>query len=342
METKRTVYLDTFIDLLLRNQGKVMGYCYKHLRDWALAEDATQEVFLRAWRSWPTVRNKEHANTWLWRITARVVIDYSNSQYKFIHNNDLNNKDLSDHDDTERVEIRLILSELPPDFEEVIALFYIDGYSYEEIAAILSLPVSTVRGRLYQARKYLKKLMVPKESSGEKVIYEILAHLWQLTDDTDAKVDNWQLKNNKLVFSRGSGSFGNALSKKKDWTDYIVEAKFQIQTVGTKASALRIFWRNEQLWHGYGLSLCVDRSFIHRFAGDWRKAYFLGESEKTFELYKVHQIKIVTARNQFEVYLDGCKILDVQDPDNIYQAGGIGIRTDDLSVAIENVKVTLL
>lgn len=245
-------------------------------------------------------------------------------------------------DDTERLEIRLILSELPADLEEVIVLFYIDGYSYEEIAALLSLPISTVRGRLYQARKYLRKLIAPKESFGEKVIYELLAHLWQLTDDTDAKVDNWQLNKNKLVFSRGSGSFGNALSKKKDWTDYIVDAKFQIQAVGSKASALRIFWRSEQLWQGYGLSLCVDRSFIHRFEGDWRKAYFLGESEKTFELYKVHQIKIVTARNQFKVHLDGDKILNVKDPDNTFQAGGIGIRTDDLSVAIENVKVTLI
>ncbi len=341
MGIRGAIDLETFIDLLLNNQGKVMGYCYNRLGDWALAEDAAQEVFLRAWRYWGSVQDKEHANTWLWRIASRVVLDMASTRHRTIPNIEELEADVIAVDE-DRLAIRFMLEELPAHLKQVIVLFYIDGYSYEEIAAILHIPVSTVRGRLYEARKNLKQTLSRQRGSEEKVIYELLAHLWQLTDDTDAKLENWQLNQKRMLFSRGTGSFGNALSIKKDWSDYDFTAEFQVQSVGTNASALRFFWRNEKIWQGYGLSLCVDRSFIHRFEGDWRRTFFLGEARETFELQKKHKINMRIVGNRFRVYFDGNLILDVKDPEQIYKKGGVGIRTDDLSVVIENVKVTLL
>ena len=145
MGIRGAIDLETFIDLLLNNQGKVMGYCYNRLGDWALAEDAAQEVFLRAWRYWGSVQDKEHANTWLWRIASRVVLDMASTRHRTIPNIEELEADVIAVDE-DRLAIRFMLEELPAHLKQVIVLFYIDGYSYEEIAAILHIPVSTVRG----------------------------------------------------------------------------------------------------------------------------------------------------------------------------------------------------
>ena len=56
------------------------------------------------------------------------------------------------------VELMDSLARLPREHQEVVSLFYLLGYDYEEVSKMAGIPTSTVRSRLYEARKKLKMM----------------------------------------------------------------------------------------------------------------------------------------------------------------------------------------
>ena len=63
----------------------------------------------------------------------------------------------------ERIElVHAALGQLGMDYRQILVLREIDGYSYEEIAEILELPVGTVRSRLFRARMHMRDLLAPR------------------------------------------------------------------------------------------------------------------------------------------------------------------------------------
>jgi RNA polymerase sigma factor (sigma-70 family) len=148
--------LEAIGQLVERFQGEIYGLCFRLLRHRHDAEDVTQEVFLRIFRSlrrWDGLRPLKpwimgiaanRCRTWLSQRQRRPeVVDYL--------------QDVApgrpEDDSAELVrEIQAALEELRPDYRIVFVLFHEQGQPYEEIAAALERPVGTIKTWLHRAR----------------------------------------------------------------------------------------------------------------------------------------------------------------------------------------------
>ncbi len=136
------------------------------------ADDLVQETYLKAFRFFDKFENGTNCKAWLFRILKNSFInDYRKTtkepnkvDYDDIQNFYENIK--ADEVETQHYEedafsnllddeISKAISELPEDFRTVVILSDIEGFTYEEIADFVDIPVGTVRSRLHRARKML-------------------------------------------------------------------------------------------------------------------------------------------------------------------------------------------
>ncbi|MCK4371707.1 MAG: sigma-70 family RNA polymerase sigma factor, partial [candidate division Zixibacteria bacterium] len=143
-------------------------------RDKETANDLVQETFMKAFASLASYRSEYRFSTWLYKIAANSSIDHLRK--KRIKALSLDRK-LETKDGTVEIEIpdysyhpgivlerkeqRLSIEEaiqsLPGKYREVIIYRHKDDKSYEEIADLLSIPIGTVKARIFRARELLKK-----------------------------------------------------------------------------------------------------------------------------------------------------------------------------------------
>ena len=171
-----------FIPLL----DAVHAFSYRLTGDATEAEDLTQETFLKAWRFIGRYTEDTNAKAWLFRICQHAFINEwrkrKTQPYKVdyedivvYHNEDESSataymylRDEIRHDAMGDEATRAINS-LAPGFRTVI-LLDLEDFSYEEISALLDLPIGTVRSRLHRARKTLAtQLSLYGKSLGYKV-----------------------------------------------------------------------------------------------------------------------------------------------------------------------------
>lgn len=166
-------------DLLVqRHHNLVYNTAYRMLGDTGSAEDATQTAFIRAYRSLNRFRGKSAFSTWLYRIVSNVCLDALRSrkgdtvglEVSYDGDEEAQERPLPDESaepaaNAERSELQRIvhraISQLPEDYRMVLVLYDITGFSYEEIAGILQIPLGTVKSRLNRARLALRDVIAP-------------------------------------------------------------------------------------------------------------------------------------------------------------------------------------
>lgn len=124
---------------------------YSVLKSTEDAEDAVQEVFLKLLQKKPQFRNSEHEKAWLLRVTINI----SKNMMKSLSRSSLPVTEEIPCSD-EKSELLAVVMSLPERYRTVIHLYYYEGYSIKETAAILKLPTATVGTRLARARNLLK------------------------------------------------------------------------------------------------------------------------------------------------------------------------------------------
>jgi RNA polymerase sigma-70 factor (ECF subfamily) len=134
------------------------------------AEDAVQEIFIRAFRALDSFRGDASFYTWLYRIAINVSKNYwsRTQRYALILYDDFDGgsvdgctENLVEMDTPELIFLRnqftdallLAIDRLPTDFRTALILRAYDGLSYKEISKIMKCPVGTVRSRVFRARK---------------------------------------------------------------------------------------------------------------------------------------------------------------------------------------------
>ena len=116
--------------------------------------DAVQEALLHAWESRHKLRQEEYFKTWLTRIMIRECVNMLRRQKRVFPAESLPERQ-SDAPSGNPA-LRDAILALPKELRIVIVLFYMEGYSTEEISRILRSPKGTVCSRLSRARKQLK------------------------------------------------------------------------------------------------------------------------------------------------------------------------------------------
>jgi RNA polymerase sigma-70 factor (ECF subfamily) len=138
----------------------IYRYGYWLCGDKHVAEDITQETFLRAWRSLDSLKDEKAAKAWLITILRREnarrferkQFNYSDVEQEFIE--DTFSSSTEDH--AEQHLLQRQISKLELEYREPLLLQVIGGFSGEEIAKILDLNRNTVMTRLFRARNQLK------------------------------------------------------------------------------------------------------------------------------------------------------------------------------------------
>lgn len=158
--------------LYQRYHQKVRATLYK-LCGSELLDDLQQEVFLKAWKSLAKLRNVNYFSTWLYRICWNVACDQSlaskKDQKQKLEHIDRVKQSLefdmtkSSHDGQKGLNrlhyqdlVTKALQHLSLDHRVVIVLHDLEDLQQKEVADILSIPIGTVKSRLFQARKNLR------------------------------------------------------------------------------------------------------------------------------------------------------------------------------------------
>lgn len=145
-----------FQDRVRACERRLYATAYLLLHVTADCEDAVQEAVLRAWQRLPGLQNPQFFETWL----TRIVINECKSQLR--RRSRRGETELSPRlaaPVSPEPELHAALTALKWKYRVVLTLKYIDGYTIEEIARILTLPRGTVASRLDQAKRLLRAQM---------------------------------------------------------------------------------------------------------------------------------------------------------------------------------------
>ena len=151
-----------FEEIYHRHIAMVFRVCMSYLKNRDDAEDAAADVFLRLWRSNKSFPSEEYEKAWLLRVTVNRCLDHWKKR-------DNRHERIDDHvlmqsgDSFSEDETLAAILELPEQYKAVIYMYYYEGYTSKEIAAILRKPSSTVRSYLQEARQYLKGVLTDEE-----------------------------------------------------------------------------------------------------------------------------------------------------------------------------------
>jgi RNA polymerase sigma-70 factor (ECF subfamily) len=144
--------------------------------DDSTAEDLVQETYLKAHKFIDRYVSGTNGKAWLFKILKNAYINEYRKKSKspktvdydgvliWQDNENMPTKGYGDlrqdlFDERMGDEVTIALNALPLDFRTVILLCDVEGFTYEEIAKILDLPIGTVRSRLFRARNMLKELL---------------------------------------------------------------------------------------------------------------------------------------------------------------------------------------
>lgn len=165
--------------LVSKYQRRLMRLLSRYMRDQGEVEDVAQETFIKAYRALPSFRGDSAFYTWLYRIginTAKNFLIASGRRVPTATEHDAEEAEAFDEGEQLRdintpesllmskeiaATVNAAMDDLPADMRSAIMLREIDGLSYEEIAAIMSCPIGTVRSRIFRAREDIAKKLRP-------------------------------------------------------------------------------------------------------------------------------------------------------------------------------------
>lgn len=160
--------LFAFEEVVRRYQKRVYATAYRIVRRHDAADDATQEAFLRAWRSLDRFDPARPFGPWVCRIAANVAINAVRSPtareeglpegYGETRDDDPGPLEKVVEGETRRA-LDSALGRLPPEQRAVFVLRVLHDQSYEEIAETLGIAPGTVMSRLFRAREKLRRLL---------------------------------------------------------------------------------------------------------------------------------------------------------------------------------------
>lgn len=135
------------------------------------AEDVMQDVFLRFYNDATAFSSAEHLKAWLIRVTINRCrdLDRMGRKRRTAPLEDEHRAIAAPETDLMHSDVWEAVGELPGDLRAAVHLYYVDGYSTDEIARLLDVNPSTMRGRLRRARTILRgKLAFKHEPSQRK------------------------------------------------------------------------------------------------------------------------------------------------------------------------------
>ena len=158
-----------FRELVERHQARAYALALRILRSAPDAEEVSQDAFVRVWTALPGFRGESSFATWLYRIVARRAFDRA----QILKNRRAREQaeerlpehaapDAGDDDSLRAAVLQRLVAGLTPAQRSVVTMFYYEGRSVEQVAAILNMPANTVKTHLLRARAALRMAWTPE------------------------------------------------------------------------------------------------------------------------------------------------------------------------------------
>ena len=168
----------TWEEIVEQHSARVFRLAYRLTGNQHDAEDLTQEVFIRVFRSLDSFKPGSFEG-WIHRITTNLFLDRvrRKSKFRFDRFGDGAEERLTAADPSpERVwsdatldaDVEAALASLPDEFRVAVVLCDIEGLSYEEIADVLGVKLGTVRSRIHRGRKQVRVALEHRAPSGSR------------------------------------------------------------------------------------------------------------------------------------------------------------------------------
>jgi len=178
----------TWDEIVEKHSDRVYRLAYRLTGNRHDAEDLTQEVFVRVFRSLDTYSPGTFEG-WLHRITTNLFLDQARrkQRIRFDALSDERASRLTSSGPTPDVaytdqrfddDIERALATLPPDFRAAVVLCDVEGLSYEEISEILGAKLGTVRSRIHRGRAMLRDTLAHRAPRGGRLRHSGPKVLW--------------------------------------------------------------------------------------------------------------------------------------------------------------------
>lgn len=166
-----------FEELAYKYLKPIFNFIFRLTKNIQVAEDLTQETFIKAWKNLKRYDRKRSFKTWLFTIAKNTAYDYFKKKktIPFAYFEDMEGnsflenieEDIAKPEESLDLEINLkqlemALEKIPAHYQEVLILCYKEDFTLQEIAEILSEPYNTVKNRHSRAITNLKKHIAPK------------------------------------------------------------------------------------------------------------------------------------------------------------------------------------
>ena len=159
----------TFESLYKKYQSQVFHFAMKKLQNRDDAEEVLNDVMLDVWRKLSEFQGRSKLSTWILGITHHKSIDLIRKRARHEHHPSYEKdtaslKESSSDDNLAALQqqnyVRQKVEQLPEKYKEVINLSFYSDHNYADIASILSIPVGTVKTRMMNGKKILKKKLL--------------------------------------------------------------------------------------------------------------------------------------------------------------------------------------
>ncbi|HOL21967.1 MAG TPA: RNA polymerase sigma factor [bacterium] len=172
MDEKRLIKLaqqgnvEAFVDLLHYYEPRLKNTAFALYPD--EMEDILQDTYLAAFKGVRKFRGNSSFYTWIYRIMLNIAYKKFRKQNRkkilFTRINKYSAPPpISETHNIQKEMVRNAVARLPLKYKEIITLYYFEGLSIEDIAVNLNINEGTVKSRLFNARKILKKFIEPYE-----------------------------------------------------------------------------------------------------------------------------------------------------------------------------------
>jgi RNA polymerase sigma-70 factor (ECF subfamily) len=175
----RTGDHDAFSELYLQHKRRVFAICMRMVRDFALAEDLTQEAFLQVHRKIAFFRGDSAFSTWLHRLAVNTVLMHLRKRALAVVSLDhlmeevpeeragrsFGARDLMQAGVVDRLDIDRALTTMAPGYRSIFLLHDIQGFDHSEIASLLKCTRGNTKSQLHKARRVLRGALTAGDDS---------------------------------------------------------------------------------------------------------------------------------------------------------------------------------
>lgn len=149
-----------FEKLVKEHKNTIYTVCFMFSKDSEEVNDLFQEVLINLWNGLPGFMGQSSMGTWIWRISLNTCISCERKKKKNPTIPLTMDVDFFEDKDAEAQQVRMLydrVHRLKP-FDRAIVLLWLEGISYDEIAAIVGITPSNVATRLFRIREQLKQM----------------------------------------------------------------------------------------------------------------------------------------------------------------------------------------